>query len=513
MIDRKSLCDLSLKGQGGNVNSLIRRFYQLWIVVLCFMAFCTGPRTEPQLDAEAERFSQLRQQGDREFAKMHWRGWKNAVGFYEEALAKRDEAELCQRLFTAYILLSMRETELLFRDESWLQKAEALLPKLAAEPFAAYLAMAREKLRHISLSRGGYTMPGAPEPGKTPLPRVSESALSDYLHLLLQRFVTDRDSVGKLIGEEDKFRRLHEDSNLAVFLRLYTPLEMDEKLAAFPDFAEMVMLRGNWHNTGKKYQAALADYQRAVEIMPVLYKARNAMATLCYSLQEYEQALLYYGQTLEIYPLEPAALFGRAICLSELRRYDESDRALHEMIEKQTFYHGEANYYLAKNCYYRNRPEETRSYLNLAAAYIPDSPELNMLSGLLYLDRGQPDWAALDFRKVLEQQPQHAEAWYFLGQVALQEKKFREARSHFQSAIENFRRELEDFDAKLVAMNSEEGSDPYRRSYFLKRQCQRSAYAREAIERLAPLQKTFRKPPLPGLKKLLVALAAPSSGQ
>ena len=62
-----------------------------------------------------------------------------------------------------------------------------------------------------------------------------------------------------------------------------------------------------------------------------------------------------------------------------------------------------------------------------------------MLSGLLYLDRGQPGPAAFDFRKVLEQQPQHVEAWYFLGQATLRQNKIREARAHFQIAIENFR--------------------------------------------------------------------------
>ncbi|TFG79685.1 MAG: tetratricopeptide repeat protein [Chrysiogenales bacterium] len=477
------------------------------------MASCAGPTPAPRFDAEAELFSQLRQQGDAEFAKMHWCGWKNAVGYYEEALAKRDEAELRQRLFTAYILLSLRESELQYRNDSWLLLAEGLLPRVPPEPFVVYLAMAREKMRNISLHRGGYSLLGAPELEKKPLPRETGPVLFNYLYLQFLRLIATRDTIEKYIGEEKEFLSLHGDSNLAVFMRPFTPQEKDDKLAAFPDFAEMYMLRGDWHNSGKKYQAALADYQHAAESMPVLYKARNAMSAICYSLEEYEQALLHFGQTLEIFPLEPTALFGRAICLSELRHYDESDRALREMIEKQSFYHGEANYYLAKNSYYRNRPEETRSYIKLAAAYIPDSAELNMLSGLLYLDRGQPGPAAIDFRKVLEQQPQHAEAWYFLGLVARQEKKFREARAHFQSAIENFRRELEDFDTKLAAMNSEEGSDPYRRNYFLKRQRQRSAYAREAIERLAPLQKTFRKPPLPGLKKLLVALAAPPPGQ
>jgi tetratricopeptide (TPR) repeat protein len=489
-----------------------KRYFPLWFVTLCFLISCAGQAPEPRLDSGAALVSQLRQQGDSEFAKMHWHGWKNAVAFYQRALAMSDEPELRQKLFTAYILLSLRETELFYRDEFWLQKAEELLPLVPAAPFTAYMAVAQKNFFVHPLNPGGFAHITL-ELKKYPVPREPGSALSQYLYLQYLHLVTTSDTAETYLGAEKEFLKLHGDSNLAVFLRPYTPLEMDEKLATFPDFAEMVMLSGDWSNSDKKFQVALADYQRAVEIMPVLYKAHNAMATICYSLEEYEQALFYYGRTLEIFPLEPTALFGRAICLSELRRYDESDRALLEMIEKQTFYHGEANYYLARNNYYLNKPEATRSYLNLAAAYIPDSPEMNMLSGLLYLDRGQPSRAATDFRKVLEQQPFMAEAWYSLGQSALLEKKNREARSHLQTAIENFRRELEEFDSKLTALKSEEGSDSYRKNYYLKRLRQRAEYTHELIGRMLPLQKTFRKPPLSGLRKLLTALSAPPPGQ
>lgn len=456
--------------------------------------------------------ARLKQQGDSEFAKMHWRGWANAVDYYQQALAKRDDPELRQRLFTTYILLSLRETEMLFRDESRLQKAEEMLPGIPVMPFTAYLAIAQKKYFVHPLNPGGFAHKTL-ELEKYPLLRDTGSALTNYFYLLFLCLITGRDTIEKYIAEKKEFLNLYGDSNLAVYLRSYAPGEMEGKLLAFPDFAEMLMLRGDRRNSGKKFQAALADYQRAVEIMPVLYKARNAMAAICYSMEEYEQALVYYGQALEIFPLEPTALFGQAICLSELRRFEESDRALREMIAKQTFYHGEANYYLAKNSYYRNRPDATRSYLTLAAAYIPDSPEMNMLSGLLYLDKGQPGLAAADFRKVLEQQPFMAEAWYSLGQAALQEKKIKEARSHFQKAVENFRRELGDFDAKLDASSREEGPDPYMRNYYLKRLHQRSEYTRELIGRLKPMQEILRTPPLPGLRELLAELAAPLAVQ
>ncbi len=386
------------------------------------------------------------------------------------------------------------------------EKGGSTAPFLPAVPFTGYLAVAQKKFYAHPLNPGGFAQKTI-ELGKFPLPNETTSALPHYFYLKFLSAMLTTDIAEKYVQAENEFRQLHGNSNLAVYLRSYTLAEMEEKLAAFPDFAEMYKLRGDWHNSGKKYQAALDDYQRALEAMPVLYKACNAMATLCYSLEEFEQALLHYGQTLEIFPLEPTALFGRAICLSELRRFDESDLALREMVQKQSFYHGEANYYLAKNSYYRKRLEAARSYLDLAAAYIPDSAEMNMLSGLLYLERAQPGPAAANFRKVLEQQPLMAEAWYYLGQAALLEKKNKDARDHFQKAVENFRRELRDFDAKLDEMKNGMGSDTFQQNYYAKRLRQRAEYARDAIARMSSLQQAYKKSPLSGLAELLVALS------
>ena len=107
-----------------------QRVFPWWIAVFSLLISCAGPAPKPKLDIDAAQVSQLCQQGDAEFAKMHWRGWKNAAGYYQEALAKQDEPELRQRLFGVYILLSLRESELLFNNESWLQQAKELLPRL-----------------------------------------------------------------------------------------------------------------------------------------------------------------------------------------------------------------------------------------------------------------------------------------------------------------------------------------------------------------------------------------------
>jgi chromosome segregation ATPase len=100
-----------------------------------------------------------------------------------------------------------------------------------------------------------------------------------------------------------------------------------------------------------------------------------------------------------------------------------------------------------------------------------------------------------------------AEAWYYLGQAALREKKNKDARDHFQKAVENFRRELENFDAKLDEMKNGMGSDTFQQNYYAKRLRQRGEYARDATARLSSLQQAYKKPPLSGLDELLVSLS------
>ena len=186
------------------MNSIVGRFFPLVMVVLCFTISCSGPRLEPRPDAEADRIFQLRQQGDAEFAKMHWRGWKNAAGNYQEALAGRNEPELRRRLFTTYILLSLRETEMLLRDESWLRKAEELLPGIPAAPFTAYLAIAQKKFYVHPLNPGGFAHETL-ELEKYPAPRETGSALSHYLYLQFLRLVTTSDTAETYLGEEKEF--------------------------------------------------------------------------------------------------------------------------------------------------------------------------------------------------------------------------------------------------------------------------------------------------------------------
>jgi hypothetical protein len=70
---------------------------------------------------------------------------------------------------------------------------------------------------------------------------------------------------------------------------------------------------------------------------------------------------------------------------------------------------------------------------------------------------------------------------------------------------------VRDFDAKLAVMGREAETGGQQRQFFLKKQRRRADYVRDLQERLIGLEKTFSKPPLPGLRQLLAYLAAPAA--
>ncbi|HNX98699.1 MAG TPA: hypothetical protein PKK12_13565 [Candidatus Aminicenantes bacterium] len=91
--------------------------------------------------------------------------------------------------------------------------------------------------------------------------------------------------------------------------------------------------------------------------MPFLTRPLVQIGSICLRWEDEEAALASYRAALEIEPLLPTALFGQAVCLISLGRLDEADAVLATMLGKQTFYHGEANYYLARNQYQRGRQD------------------------------------------------------------------------------------------------------------------------------------------------------------
>jgi tetratricopeptide (TPR) repeat protein len=141
--------------------------------------------------------------------------------------------------------------------------------------------------------------------------------------------------------------------------------------AALQSFSSGVQAQG-----AKRYKQAIQAYEKALEQDPAFFEAHYNIG-LCYAaLGKYEQALVPYETALAIVPdyLEARLYFGLA--LQHAHYVPDAVNELENVISRY--------------------PNETRAHLALANIY---AQQLK-----------QPDLARLHYRKVLELEPQHAQA-------------------------------------------------------------------------------------------------------
>ncbi len=99
-----------------------------------------------------------------------------------------------------------------------------------------------------------------------------------------------------------------------------------------PDYAEALSNRGVTLRELKRFEEALASYDRALKMRPDFAKALSNRGTTLHELKRFEEALASYDRALKVQPDYAEALSNRGVALHELTRFEEAlasfDRAL-----------------------------------------------------------------------------------------------------------------------------------------------------------------------------------------
>ena len=99
-----------------------------------------------------------------------------------------------------------------------------------------------------------------------------------------------------------------------------------------PDYAEALYNRGNTLQELKRFEEALASYDRALAVRPDYAEALYNRGNTLKELKRFEEALASYDRALTVRPDYAEALSNRGLTLHELKRFEEAlasyDRAL-----------------------------------------------------------------------------------------------------------------------------------------------------------------------------------------
>lgn len=156
-----------------------------------------------------------------------------------------------------------------------------------------------------------------------------EDALADFNHAIeLSANSPTREVHITLYGQQPKSDAILYNNRglLLLTLQRYDEALHDftRAIEIYPGFALAYENRGHVHRSLQLYEAAMGDYLQAIKLEPEKAGAYLARGTLYAELYQYKNALADMTQAIHLAPHNAAAYFARSTVLLDMQRYEEA---------------------------------------------------------------------------------------------------------------------------------------------------------------------------------------------
>jgi tetratricopeptide (TPR) repeat protein len=202
-----------------------------------------------------------------------------------------------------------------------------------------------------------------------------------------------------------------------------------------PNYAEAYYNRGILYKNLQKYDLALSDWNKAIDINPNYAVAYNNRGLVYYNQQKYELALADYNKTIDINPNYAEAYNNRGNLYSDLQKYELALADYNKAIEINPNF-AEA-YYNRGNLYSDlQKYELALSDYSKAIEINPNYADAYNNRGVLYRLQEKYELALSDYNKAIEINRNFAGAYYNRGNLYSDLQKYELALSDYSKAIE-----------------------------------------------------------------------------
>jgi tetratricopeptide (TPR) repeat protein len=181
-----------------------------------------------------------------------------------------------------------------------------------------------------------------------------------------------------------------------------------------------------------EFQDLLAEqHQTEDSKVSLLFELGN----LLYTVKEYEAAIASYDKALEIKPDDHEAWYSRGIALDDLGRNEETIASFDKALEIKPDYH-QAWYSRGYALVELGRYEKAIASFDKALEIKPDDHLAWNNRGYALGNLGRNEEAIASYDKALEIKPDKDEAWYIQGYALLNLGRYEEAIASFDKALE-----------------------------------------------------------------------------
>ncbi len=211
--------------------------------------------------------------------------------------------------------------------------------------------------------------------------------------------------------------------------------DYNKALEIEPKFSKAYNNRGGLMRTLKKYEEAISDFNKAIELQPDYTIAFNNRGLLMNITRRYDQAISDYSKAISLKKDYAEAYSNRGIAYRNAGKFEESLRDFNKTIELQPNYYkaySERGILMAA----QNKYDEALKDYNRTIEMQPDYPNVYFNRGNLNMTLKKNDDAIRDFSKALSLQPALAEAYYNRGLCEININRKTEACKDFQTAAQ-----------------------------------------------------------------------------
>ncbi len=211
--------------------------------------------------------------------------------------------------------------------------------------------------------------------------------------------------------------------------------DFDKAIEIDPKYAEAYNNRGNAYRGKGEYDRAISDFNKAIEINPGYAGAYLNRGVAYFAKGEYDRAISDYNKAIEINPQYAIAYVNRGAVYNDKGEHDKAISDYNKALEIDP---GDAAAYCNRGDTYRSKGQYDRaiSDLNKAIEINPGFAEAYVNRGIVYVSKDQYDQAISDFTKAIEINPRLALAYYNRGLAYDQKGKYDLAISDYSKAIE-----------------------------------------------------------------------------
>jgi tetratricopeptide (TPR) repeat protein len=181
--------------------------------------------------------------------------------------------------------------------------------------------------------------------------------------------------------------------------------------------------------------AAIAHFQKALEIKPDYPMANNNLGRIMAERGQIDAAIAHFQRALEINPVYAEAHFNFGVALEKRGQIDAAIAHYQKAVGIKPGF-AEARNNLGVIMVRRGQVDEAIAHFQKALEINPDYAEARFNIGVALEKRGQMDAAITHYQKALEIKPGYAEAHNNLGAIMARRGQVDAAIAHFQKALE-----------------------------------------------------------------------------